>query len=382
MLKTPASPIFFKNVDSLFTSRVAHCNESLPVVQPLWKAVPDPIENSMLFDGILPEAEGERFPAAVDGERIPVRMNTEVVKELDCIDETPLCLCCGAMPLDLHFALASAGGLKTIDVGSAVIHDAIAVAVCRSREVFFVIGVPPQIYAVRVARVEISNALVVGEKENSVANPHRACEVPIQIRQQRTKLSVAIVVNPQFSSQSSAITFPIRRIGRAASKHLSPLWSETEILDRTPWILVRLPTIAPDSVQDKQTLKRLGGIRCEKNFSFGCESPDTTFRSQVRQAFERTTFGKRNINLAVLLFSRCYGKPLPIRGHGHISHQTEAGSEPASQSARCRNTPDIILGHKVDGFTVNRRTAVVTLGQHSLLVSIRTGARHSIEKSM
>src|SRR6185437_6183584 len=75
--------------------------------------------------------------------------------------------------------LARAPGRGVVDPqrGGALVHDARAVGLRVARVVRIVVGVTPDVAAVGAARIEIADALAVGEVVDALAEPHRAGDV-------------------------------------------------------------------------------------------------------------------------------------------------------------------------------------------------------------
>jgi hypothetical protein len=83
--------------------------------------------------------------------------------------------------LDRNARRAAERRIEQMNLGAALIDDALAVGLCVPDVVVVVIRVAPHIGPVRQARIKIADALGIGEVMNAVADPHRAGQIALEL---------------------------------------------------------------------------------------------------------------------------------------------------------------------------------------------------------
>lgn len=87
-------------------------------------------------------------------------------------------------------------------VAAALVDDALPVGGRVPGVEVGVVGVPPQVRAVRLAGVDVGDALVVGEERDPVTHEHHRVQVPAQVRQQPG------AVQPHPAHRAAAVALP------------------------------------------------------------------------------------------------------------------------------------------------------------------------------
>jgi hypothetical protein len=98
-----------------------------------------------------------------------------------------------------------------------MINNPLAIRAGIAHIILGVVRVLLQVAAIRQAGVDIGDALVVGDKIDALANPHRSGEVAVG-RFEPLKLPVAFVVDPEHAGGAAPIAFPAGRVARMSAQ--------------------------------------------------------------------------------------------------------------------------------------------------------------------
>src|SRR5581483_1490478 len=83
--------------------------------------------------------------------------------------------------------------------------------------VVVVVGVAGEVAPVGPARVEVADALVVGQEVHPLADPHRRRQVAVELYQ-ATELPVAALVDPQLACRAAPVPLPPGGVGGVATE--------------------------------------------------------------------------------------------------------------------------------------------------------------------
>ena len=75
----------------------------------------------------------------------------------------------------------ASGRIEQPQPRGTLVDDAPAIALCMARVVVGMVGVAPQVAAVRQAGIEVAHAFAVGQEVDARADPHRAADVALQL---------------------------------------------------------------------------------------------------------------------------------------------------------------------------------------------------------
>src|SRR5262249_42503900 len=146
-------------------------DEPLVVVEPGDHAVAHAIRHAVLRNCAFPVVEGEWLASRADRQSAAIRAQRRAVQEALGGHEASLALGARAAEADVESRWAITRWVQQVDIGARVVDEPLATAAEVARVVFVVVGVPLQVIAGRGARVDIAEALVVGQKEDATADP-------------------------------------------------------------------------------------------------------------------------------------------------------------------------------------------------------------------
>ncbi len=165
----------------------------------------------------------------------------------------------GAAEVYLQPARYGVGRLQVVDqpeVARALVDDPGAVAGRVPGVEGVVVGVAAQVGAVRPARVEVADALVVGEEGDAAPDEHRRLQVAADVRQQ------PFAVQPQPPRRPAAVPLPGRRLVRRLSGEeqgaaLAVEVGDRDVGDRAPGELAAGAAVGGDAVGPREVRERL-----------------------------------------------------------------------------------------------------------------------------
>lgn len=149
--------------------------------------------------------------------------------------------------------------LQVVDqpqIARALVDDPAAVAGRVPGVERVVVGVAAQIAAVHQARVQVADALVVGEEGDAPADEHRRVQMPADVREQ------PLAVQPQPPGRPAPVALPRRRLvrRRAREQQGAPLpvdVRDSDVGDRPPGQLAAGAAVGGDAVGPREVRERL-----------------------------------------------------------------------------------------------------------------------------
>src|SRR5439155_26752242 len=91
-----------------------------------------------------------------------------------------------------------------------------------------VVGVPPQAFAGRRARVKVTDRFVVRKKVNARADPEWSREIPFQL-DEPPEVDGTRRIDPQIARRTAAITFPPCRVERVPADKATAVRRERNV---------------------------------------------------------------------------------------------------------------------------------------------------------
>ena len=140
-----------------------------------------------------------------------IRRERVVLQILRRADELPLPLDTRAVEFNADLEICLGIGFIHPQICAGVVDNVRAIGVRRAAVVVLVVRVALQIIAVREARIDISDSLVVRNKIDAFAYPHRRGEISLR-RREELKEAVAIPVDPELPGGAAAVAFPACRV--------------------------------------------------------------------------------------------------------------------------------------------------------------------------
>jgi len=266
---------------------------------------------AVLAHRAFPEREREELAAHVGHHAMAGGVQGIVAEEFGRRHELARRL--GAMRpyLDFEPPARILGRVEEPDVGATLVHDAPAIGRRVARVVVVVVGMAAQLAAAGSAGVEVADTLVIGEKPDTVAEPHRAGDVSLQ-HLETAKLTAATRVDPERSGGAAAIALPARRVGGIAADDLGAFRTEGE--------MVHLP-VRKKRGQAAVDGQRKCAVVAEEGLPPGGDEEDRALRrpaahDDVRpepgHAARRAALGRHQIDLRMLLVACDIGEPAAI----------------------------------------------------------------------
>src|SRR6185437_6785847 len=199
-------------------------DQAAAVAQPVQQSIAHSVSGAEPVDGTAPRFQGERFAAGDQSQGAAVRTQRRAVEVVGGRYEPAGAQSSvgGEGNRDVAglavFIMVTIRGVDQEQLGTRVVDEAAAVRGEVARIELGMRAVPGQAGAVRVAGVDVRDAVVVAEEVDPIAYPAGVGQVAGQADQ---GLVVAAVraVDPEPSAGAAAIALPARGFGDAATEH-------------------------------------------------------------------------------------------------------------------------------------------------------------------
>ena len=166
---------------SFRTFGIADGDDALAVVKPPREAISAGVRLAELLHGALPVAQCRDLPARRQGQHMPLRVRRVGFEIFRRIDEPPVPLRPRTMALDFYLPALVLTRIEDEQVRPGVVHDALSVGAGAAGIEVPVVGVLAQPLTIAIARIEVADAIMVGDKVDALADPHRAAERPARV---------------------------------------------------------------------------------------------------------------------------------------------------------------------------------------------------------
>ncbi len=303
----------FADLEVLRAAFVADAHEAAAVVKPLGEPVPDAAGLTVCDRGLFPKRHREGAPARDQRQRRPIRARGEVLEALADFNEASRGLGLARRGFDLDPQDAIGRAIQREERCARRVRDRRSVRRGEAHEVFGFMRVPAQVAAVGEDRVDVADALMIGEEVDALAGPHRPDEIARE-RDQAHEDSVAGAIDPDIARGTAAVPFPARRIvGVAADDEAAVGMLRDRARVAEP---KRFGPAAAcrHAIRARFARERRVGVGAEEDgASVGRPAGDGAgFGAQERQPSRDPADGRHDVNFGVPLFARDEGDRLPV----------------------------------------------------------------------
>jgi len=149
-----------------------------------------------------------------------------------------------------------------------VVDQALAVAGEITGIEIIVIGMAAYILAERCTRIDIANALMVGEEIDALAHPAWVSQVPIEA-EETLEGAITASVTPEMPYCATPIAFPVGRLADIAADHDATLWAIGDGIGYADRHLGGLSPFAADGINGVKATARL---TCVTDIEYGISS--------------------------------------------------------------------------------------------------------------
>ena len=339
------------DLHALVARFVAHCHYGRTVGEPLRMTMARAVWKAELAHRALPQAHREELAAHVEREAVAVRMHFEAAQVIAGGDELARRLRAMRGDADRHLARLTGRGIEEVDVGTQLVHDALAIGLRMASVEIVVVGVAHESGTVGLHRVEVAYAFAVGEEVHALADPHRARDVAGQLGHAAER-AAARGVDPKMSRGTAAIALPARGVGGVASDHHRLAWSEGQVVHLSERQHLRHAARGVQRVRAVIAEERLAVRRDEQNVPVGREAANHHIGPEPRHAPGGPAFRGHEVHLGMLLVATHERDPLAVRRQARRGGLSQASGETARVTAFDPDAPQVVVAHEDDSVPV------------------------------
>ena len=255
------------------------------------------------------------------------------------------------------------------DVARAVVDDPLPVGAGVAGVVAVVVGVPPQVAAVKRAGVQVAGALVVGQEREPAADQHGTGELASHAAEQPGEPAIAPRrPHPEFSSRAAPVPLPVRWLAEAAGEQRDPGGLQGHVADQAERQRSRrVAAVAVAGIGGRQRVcrglpaERLAGRRDRKHLAV--RRPAAHLGSRVAPVAEPAAVpavDPGQVDLGRALPPAGPGDHRAVPGDPGMAGRSVVRGDPPSPTARGRGEPYVIVRDERNQIAVNVREAEVS----------------------
>src|SRR6266487_154800 len=195
------------------------------VVEPLQETIAHPVHFAVLQDRTLPVAHRERLPPRRQRNGVAVGMERVGIKIAASVDKLAIALRAQTGQRYLKVTHVGTRRIKQVEIGASMIDQPFSITRKMARVEILMIGMLAHVLAGGSARIEIANPIVIREKVDTLTNPARTRDIPIQ-PQKAFKRPAPAGITPEMPGSAPTIALPARKLVGVATNDNASLWPE------------------------------------------------------------------------------------------------------------------------------------------------------------
>ena len=361
-------PVGLVDLQPLLTVGVGQQHQPLPVGQPVDQPVVHAVTGAVLHDRPVVERHGERPAPHPHGDVGALGVDGVGLQPARRVDEPTRPLGPGrAQPQVDALGTGIGERIQPPHVPTGGVDDRRAVGVGEAGVEVVVVGVATQVPAVEVARVDVADAVVVGDEPDPITDQHGGGDVARQVGQQPLEGPGPVTVQPQVAGGATAVPLPAPLVGGVPPEQHPTVVTEGHLVGGAPTQRTGLGrAVAADLHQLAVAHERQPGVGRQDQPVLAAPGPrHADAGAEVGPAVVRPALQRHPVDLGVALLPRGEGQPGPVRrGQGVACRRAPVGHPMGTTSAEVGD-PDVVVGDDQQGVAVNGRvTEVVSGGNH------------------
>ena len=348
------------DLQTFFASRVRNSHETLAVRQPPRQAQARVFRSAAAARGAFKHAQREHLAARREQQPFAFFVGRVVFQVLRRGHKLAGALRARTAVAELDLAALVRFRRENVQVGARVINNAPAVGLRKAHVVVVVLGVAPQVFAGRPARIEVADTFMVTDEVNTLAKPQRPAGIAFQL-DQSAKTAVAVRVDPQVSRRPAAVAFPVGSVVGVAADDNAAVGTVRQKSARADGQLLGRPAVGRNRVCFREVAERLRRVADEKDLLRRTPADDSGLGPQERQPPRHAAIGIHDEDFLVAFFSRSERDPAAVGRERGAEGRGATRRHPAGLAAAGRHHPQVFLTREHHGLAVEGRVTIVTL---------------------